>query len=1023
MPQISYPGEQQPNLGASAALNENPDQAQDPYNPTLWETVGAQFRHSNTIVSALSDKMHGVDWTQREDGLTGDAVWNQIKGTKYEPYWDRFAHVFNSPAIAALKSQIDMEQDDNKTIAASGWTGTAIGFGASILDWPTLIPGGTLVRNGRLGLDVVRSALLTGTAAALGTGAQEFALQQTQQTRPMSESAMAVGGGFFFGSLLGGGAASLLSAAERRAAGATFEKASPLLNQVDENLDGFRAGSLGAAAAPGTTDTLQDLSIAGKSAAAVGKSTAKLNPTLRAAHSPSIEHRATMADLQETGFYLNKNMEGEGNIAVETAMKYWERGALGNAITDTRALFSAGRKAGMDMTRTEFSEAVGRAMRRGDQGENEWVTQAAQAWRSKLFDPLKHEAISARLLDENVAPKTASSYLSRVYKTGLIEAEESQFKGIVSRWVAGQLDAAQEAARRAAARGEKADTLTPAFVSEADKQDYIEGIAKNVFDTLTGRANAGEPSYRLTMAKRGPLAERTFNIPDTLIERYLESDVEMIGRRYARIMSADVELAKKFDGDPTMKARIDKVRADYAKLRDEARAAGKPEKEISRLAAREKRDINDIESVRDLIRGQYKVQNQHTPIARVLSAAQTFNYLRTMGGVLVGNLNDAYRPIMRNGLVRYMSEAAIPLITNLRAIKMSARDARLMGAVTERLLMSRLATLTDLADPYATRGPFERMLNNISTTFSKLTLLPWFNDFNKSVSAVLTQNRILRNAGTDFASLGSRDHAYMGFVGINADMAARIDKMFKEFGDVDGNVHIANFEQWTDDQAKQAFAAAVNKDTDTSIITRGHGDIPLVMNTPAGKALGQFKSFALASNQRMLMLGLQEGPGSIMSGLIGMSAIGVMQYWLRQVETGREIETDPGRLVAEGVDRSGILSVPFEINNIWEKLQGDGFYSLATSLSGGKHETASRYQSRNAADALAGPTLGLAQDLASLIAIAGRAETSARGAPNVDILSPADIDTMRRLAPFASLPMIRWLVDRTIVPAAKEAVR
>jgi hypothetical protein len=573
----------------------------------------------------------------------------------------------------------------------------------------------------------------------------------------------------------------------------------------------------------------------------------------------------------------------------------------------------------------------------------------------------------------------------------------------------------------------------PDFVSDADRLDYIEQVTNDIFNQLTGRARVGALTYDMTVAARGPLKERTFNIPDELVEEFLEDDIELIARRYARVMSADVELARMsrrhgFSGSPDLKDMLESVQNDYRRMREEVMASEMDEAakqaELRRLGDRERSDITDIEGIRDILRGQYRLDIQHTNFARVVNAAQLFNFMRSMGGVMFSSLADAVRPAMTHGFLRYMGEGVLPLVTNLKAVKMSVEDARLLGAVTERVLQSRIATMAELADPYAMNSPFERFLQNGANIFSKMTLLPWWNDVQKSITSVLVQNRILKNVLADFDSLPDLERQYMGFVGIDADMAQRVRKMFDEFGQIEGGVHIPNIERWTDEGALRAYSAAVNKDVDGVITTKGAGDVPLFMHTPGGRALFQFKSFAIASNQRVLMRGLQEGPSSILTGLIGMTALGMLVYWLKQVESGRDVTNNLGTWIAEGMDRAGYLSVAFEINNTWEKLGGPGIYSIAAwagkqiNPEADERQPASRYAVRDAFGALLGPTFGLGTDTATAGGIFARALQEQQ----VD-LTGGDVGTLRRLTPFASLPYWRWIIDGSIVPAAKEAVQ
>ncbi len=1390
MPQIEYPGDR-PALGAFRPLDMQTDEPE--LDPDTMSVIGAAFRQDNVIGSALNNKMSGIDRASREDGFSGDVLWGEIQGTRYEPHWERFADVFNRKAFTALKGQIDMEQEDRRILDAGGLTSIAAQFGAAVVDLPSLIPGGALVRGATTGATIARSAVSTGIAGALGAGVSELALQATQETRPLAESALSLGAGAVLGALLGSGAGALFSAVERKAAFATVDRAMAGSDDGGEAMAEFRSGlaegqSAGAAAVE--RPVLEDYDIA-SGAKGVGLATARLNPLLRAAHSPSAVHRSIMADMAETGFYLEKNVRGEGNLAVESAVKYWDRGALTKGLTDMRGIFEEARKApDFNMTREEFRTAVSKAMRRGDVGENDAVSKAAVAWRSSLFDPLKDQAIEAGLLPPDVNVKTATSYLTRLWNAPRLNAGEARFKAIVKPWIDEQLshlefkadeirignkivdadkqrglltkatdrldsfeerlnerrgirdrkntsleglrktrldvmkarapadlvkrlqnmdenavmvDAVKEvrkaersagrkqsyaerfpvlalirgkggvrvgskldgelramdvtpkthpglfkkdggigdvdnfvqaedamfdrlagdgsdyvdpraimeaireelggaplrtadeeaaaelldnldktaakwledvglspnvsvkevrdfidrvmgaegnlegldsrisrlerelgefdtasdkiinerdisamdartlsegltnleleldavrdlanasprvslvvdyastkrdlfkaklskrslrkrvdALKRMEAEGQandsilaelaaksvdldrmqasiaglklKADKLEPMvpvvkqeipeFLSPDDRADYVKGIVDDIFSQLTGRANQGMPSYDMTMSARGPLKERTFNIPDHLVEEFLEHDIELIGRRYARVMAADVELTRMDKrlggpGKPTLQGQLSRLEDDYRMLREEVQASDMDEagktKALERLTKQEKSDVEDLAGVRDLLRGQYKLDSQHTNFARVLRTAGTFNFMRQLGGVLISSLTDAVRPAMVHGLGRYMSEGIAPLITNLDAIKLSVADAKLMGAVTERTLQSRIATMAELADPYAMNSPFERLIDNMGATFSRMTLLPFWNDMHKAVASVLVQNRIIKNvAGGDYAKLAPDERRYMGFLGIDEHMAERIARQFDQFGQVEGSVHIPGIERWDDEGARRAFAGGLNKDVDSVIVTKSVADVPLFAHTPPGRALLQFKSFAIASNQRVLMRGLQEGPGSFVTGTIGMSTLGMAAYWFKQRESGRELSDNAGTWIAEGFDRSGILSIGMEINNTWEKLGGPGLYQLASmggrmlDPSADARQPASRYANRDAFGSLLGSSFQLGTDAAQLLGIPARGLSG-----DLDVM-PADVNRATSMVPFYTLPYWRWILE------------
>ena len=991
-------------------------------DPSMGQVFGAAFRRENIVSSALSNETAGLDPYEREEGFN---PLTEIRGTKYEAHANDAARIFNRRFFEAWKSQVDREDGDRQIVDSAGWLGTGASAIAGILDLPTLLPGGAAVRGASGGYSIARSAASVALAGGVGAAASEAGLQATQQTRTGMETAVGIGGGVIFGGLLGGGVGALMGTLEKRAAVKSIEgirselrngtSLTPEADAVEmiarQDLD------TSAGAARNRGETLDDLTIAGNVTKKYADSIASLNPLLRAYRSGSVAHRRIMTGMMENSVYLKMNEDGRGVASVETLQKQWDRGAYGSALEDHLNIWREGRAAGIDMTREDFSRAVGRAARRGDTGENEYVTRAAKVWRERVVDPLKRGAQETGQLPEDLPSSLTETYLHRVYRTDKIKAQENQFKETIRPYI----DRSIDDAIKAAARENRQLDADLDFVSEADRRDYVEGIVQEVFNKITGVDQTDLP-YNIVSVQQGPLKERTLKVPDRVLEPWLEDDVELVNRRYARKMSADVELARRF-GRADMRDQIAEVVADYNNLK----AGVTDEKTLTRLNKQMKADIKDLEAVRDLLRGNYRPEDNSTNFARIARAAGQFNYIRTMGGVVVSSLTDAVRPAMVHGLRAYMSDGIAPLVKNLKGVRLSAKDAKLAGAISERILHGRMATMAEITDPYSANSPFERLLDNLANKFSTLTGMNHWNDGQKTIASVMTQNRILRNATQGMGTIKQREKAYMGYLGIDEGMATRIARQFEEHGETVDSVLVAHTDSWTDEVARRAYYAALNKDVDTTIVTKGIADVPLFVNTPIGRSIIQFKSFALASNQRMLMRGMQEAPGRTMGGIVGMTALGMLVYYLKQVEAGREVTNNPGTWIAEGLDRSGIFSIGFEINNAMEKAGGPGVYAGLAALGqaavpgADAREPASRFATRSMVEGFMGPSFGMANDVVSAGSIGLRA---LRGEGDI---APSDIATMRRLTPYASLPYWRWLIDGGlgspgIVPALKEAV-
>jgi hypothetical protein len=777
--------------------------------------------------------------------------------------------------------------------------------------------------------------------------------------------------------------------------------------------------SLGAAAFE--PSSIQGNTIAGRMAETLAESTRRLNPALRLNTSPSAVTRDITGKLVENSLYLKKNFEGiASDPAAETLMKEWN-GGLARAIGSTDETWSAYRKAGGELGRDEFRQEVGKAMRRGDTHDIPEVAQVAQQWRSQIFDPLKDAAIKAKLLPEGVQVDTAASYFSRMWNRNTLIAKEGQFKGVVEKWLQEQsprwmTEFDRETTERAAKlSGDKLREYQVERRIERDARfEDIPGssreTASEVYNTLTGKtAETGTRPEFITVKARGPLKERTFNIPDELVEDFLEHDVERVGRRYARVMGADVEIANRFNGSVDLKDELARVRDDYGRLRQGIT----DEKQLSKLDASEKSDIRDLEWMRDLLRGTRNEGALETSYGRMVRSVNHFNYWRSMGEVVLASVTDAVRPAMVHGLGQFLGD--IPqFATNIKGVRLSVQEAQLAGNVTERALGTRLATLSEITDPYSSRSPIEAFLENMTNVSSKWNGIRLWTDWMKSTAAVMTQNRILKNI-ENFGAVKDKERAYLAYLGVDQSMAERIGAQFAEHGETIDRVRVANTESWTDPVAVRAYRAAMNKDVDSIIVQKGVSDVPLFAHTPTGRALLQFKSFALASHQRVLLRGLQEDQARFVGGMVGMTMAGMFITWAKAVSGNRtekleEIAKNPGWWIAEGFDRSGVMSVPMELANTFEKATG-GFNPIKTPLKAFDQGSAisQKNQNRNEIGSLLGPTVGLAGDVLSTGAIPSR---MLKG----EEVSQSQKNAAERLLPFNSYAGVRQMLRYVVNP-------
>lgn len=1075
--------------------------------PTLAETASAAFQEGNIVASWLADERRGIANKVDEDF----DLMTQLKADDLLDDVDHFLDVHNPQMYEATKANLMRSRENDRILAASGWTGTGLSFGAALIDLPSLIPGAALARAPYVGYRVGASALRVGAAAAAGAAASEAGLHYTQTHRDGSKTIMAVGGAALLGGLLGAGASKFLSSTEFD--GLATRVASDIAADNIDQARGISERVIRAAqeAGPGGADvaikrTIDELTIAGASAETIGKVVGRLNlsPALRVQTSSSTAAREYITQLVETSLQTNMNRAGETlGTSAEAAVRGY-RGLAAAVTTDMDAAYKAARQAGIKMTRKDFNERVAFASRRGDVDPdgNPFVTQAAQRAR-QTFEEVWERGVEVGAFKESLHRK---EYVHRIYDQTKLVMEEPRFKKMLADWLDSVLDTEIDP-KTGEMRKQWAEML-------GGREDYIKDVVDSAFSKLTGRAFHGAdavPDWVVPIT-RGPLKGRTLDIPDTYVspdgvkfEDFLINDMHSIMNRYTRVAGGEIELIRRF-GRADMADQRRQVGLDYDKLSAEA----KTDAERARLNREREKVMENLEAMRDLVRGTYGRDANASMFGAPTRALLTFNYMTSLGGVALASIPDAAALIGKFGVQAVLRDLLPTLATNIKALKLSVKDVKLGGSAIERVNNHRLLQLTDLMEQNIAQTRYERGLNWMSEKFSFATLLPHWNDYMKSMTGMLSQNRLIDTA-LKFDEASELDKGWFTQLGLSKSDAQTIRQLVDNGTIVkDGQVWIANTDKWMDalggpikdaevklkadvDKVNQTFDArrtalendpkvkrytkgpkkgqitkegqrvlnnlerklekarkaevektttrgrdrvvsarraarekmlryqeALATDVDRTIITPGYGDRPLIGHTNLGKLFLQFKSFLMAANQRLLMAGLQGRKLWLAQHIVLGTIFGGMVAWAKIAERegldeANKLFDNPGRFAMEGLDRSGTLTYLFEAHNTFSKLSSaPNLVDAASALAGDKGNMKgqlSRFTSRNTLGAVAGPTVGLLDDVRTI----------------TDQLITADIkrsgiNAAFRQLPGGRLPYVRWYFESELKDQLEEGL-
>lgn len=948
-------------------------------SPTLLEAAGAAWRMDSPVGSAVSS----FAYNPPEPINPSYNPYDEVKGTSYEDYWERFAGARNPGDTAGMKAQIDRENEDRRTLAAAGVPGVMLSMGASLLSPSTFLPGGAVIK-GYNGVRIGATALSVGAAAATATALDEVALQQTQVTRTGAESAVAIGGSLILGGVLGA-AVGALGAREVRVASRQAEEA---VGHKQTVLEGLR--SMGAAEnARDLTLRREGLFKAIREIPVIGR-LMKTSPLLRTVLSDLDEARRASARLAESPYQYRINDTGQtvlaGDAPVETRIKereyndlssaygglnkayaeYWADGPVSTVGRITQPVGRAysrllGRKG--KLSYDEFMEEVGRAMRRNDTHPIPQVQAAAQHLRKTIFDRIKDEAAEVGIFGTDMKVKFADSYFSRVYKTGLIarhlgDGTELDMEAMLIR---------QYSAERA---------VDGAPVDLAD----VKQAARETVQSILGM-KPGQHPYRAGLGS--PTKERVLSLTDEVLEPWLESDASVIMGHYFRSLVPDIEITRAF-GDLEMTKAIEAIN-DEAARKSAAAANGK---ERTKIQAEAREAISDLQAMRDRIRGTYGVpDNPDGFIVQGSRALRNVSFMGHLGGMTLAAIPDVAGVIGRVGIQGAFG-ASIDLVTNPKRLFKSVADTKDFGAASEWFLNSRAASLSDVFDPYARRTKLDLAGSWAADKFSKATGMVHWNIAWKSIGTAVIASRMGKAAEAVRAgSASANELRLLGANGIEPFMAERIAKELEKHADKEGRIWMPNAGQWTDRDAFHAFRRAMVREMDIMVITPGQ-DIPLSFSKEAGKFFLQFKRFGFSAYERILLAGLQRADADVVAQFTTAVLLGGLVSNIRSKEP-----KEGAAFWEDAIDRSGVAGWLMEP------------YNAASALSGGRlsfsGEPVSRFQSRSVTAGLLGPSVDMTTGVVEAINAFSTGQASYR-----------DVRKLMRPIPGNNLPYLMGLFQK-----------
>jgi len=507
-----------------------------------------------------------------------------------------------------------------------------------------------------------------------------------------------------------------------------------------------------------------------------------------------------------------------------------------------------------------------------------------------------------------------------------------------------------------------------------------EDLATDLANRITG--NSRRIAQVDTMSYlRSPMKMRVLDLPYEIKRKYLELDTEKALARYTRTMSSDIELYRAF-GAPDGSTGALLIREEFNRLKKElAKRQMTPEareKELMQINRAQKRRVQEFEASIERIRGLRGLPDDPSAVPYRLGRAMlNWNVTTMMGGAAINSLPDAARVVFAHGLNRAFGDSWKPFISSLvreaqRPIQRhQVKQLHLLGIGNDVYSQNRSRGSFDITGAeFGEQTRVERGLEWLAAKTPQVAMFGQWTDFMKTMTASATMARLF--SGVEQVADGTiskADLEYLATAGIDPQMARRIWDEHKRTGTLLNGTFVPNVEQWTDYAAMRTFHAAMSREDARLVITPGL-EKPLWMDASMlGRLVGQFRSFTMAANTKMLVAGLQTRDTALlqtMQGAIFSLALGAVSYYTwATFRGGKDFEDMKNASWQEWMDqalyRSGLLGVLSEVQNIGQEIPAVRDYvTFADAPVAGR-------RSDSLVGALFGPTFGTTKTVASVI--------------------------------------------------------
>ena len=705
----------------------------------------------------------------------------------------------------------------------------------------------------------------------------------------------------------------------------------------------------------------------------------------------------------------------------------YQAGKLG---LDTKSIF----KGRNYLTEAEFYDEAAFAQRRNTANQSfihpiPEVNRIAKYYKEEGFEPIRKMGIETGELKKEIEnnPDFVSSYLSQIYKTDFIREHRQDFVNLVARNLgiphAGDLAKSRESVTKLQSRVDSIRakgknpsrkiiaTLEEEKANLKEFEDFdLDAAANEITDNILA-SPYGMQSHDLAFVGQAKYEKtRKLRIQSSLLaefEPFLENNIERIFAMYTRTMLPRIILRKTFGKGTELNLSqvldnvIGEIGKDYNKLMADPTVT---KAEVRSLELEKRRIERYTRASFDEFIGLTRLPSDPAALtSRISRAALQINLLRALGGVTVSSIPDIARFAARFGLSKSL-EGLGKIIAHSDLAKLSLKEVKDIAGIYELQLGQRVmeqSELYQLLVPY--ESAVERVLDKATNWFGHITLINYWNQYMKQFAGFLGMQWILEAAqkASRGEILPEKLTARLLEGGIGNEELKGIWEQFSKHGFEEHGIFVAQSAQWTDRALANKLATALKREVDLTILTPALGSRPFLgMFEPVSRHLLQFRSFSLTAVNAIFLSGLQYRDAQILNQVVLGVTLGTFVYYLKglqaQHRTGEAPDLNWNEVLAQGIDRSGILGFVGDMSAVMERVSR-GKIGINPLLGATR---ASRFKTLDAINLVGGPTVGLIRDLGNITSSGISQEYSNN-----------DVSSFRRTIPFNNLAYLGWLFD------------